>query len=527
MTIRSGGRPRDSRATQARPYDPDAYATETIPRVLRAGPVAGAADGRGGGPAGGLIGLLKFLVFALVLAAVVLRGRPDRPPAARRQRDPGWSRRTTPRRSAAVREGRRRGGPRRRADRRRPRPTRPRSSSSSRRATRRATIATRLEEQGLIARRAGRSCSSRSSASLTGDAPAGHLRPAQEHDPRPARHARCSRRRRSRTSTSGCGRACASSRSRPSSRPCRSRWTPGRSTTSSRRRRRSSSTTTRGSRRSWRTPRRARRSRASCGRRRYRVLPDTTPEELVRLMLDKFIANVGASRLAVAEGPRPDVLPGAALASIVEREAVARRRAAAHRRRLPEPDRRDPRHQEQDPQRRPDGHLRQRHDRARQARRSTTGSSYAFWAPPRRPARRTSTLPEELAGYQTYQSPGLIPGPDRDADACLDRRRPRARHRGQVPLLPGDPRRRRRARVREDRGGARREPQEVRLHQVTAGWPEPADFAARADASGTLAGWDGGRPGRPARPAGRVCGRASRRPGSTPTSASGASTCAT
>jgi len=30
MTIRSGGRPRDRRATNARPYDPDAYATDTI-----------------------------------------------------------------------------------------------------------------------------------------------------------------------------------------------------------------------------------------------------------------------------------------------------------------------------------------------------------------------------------------------------------------------------------------------------------------------------------------------------------------
>src|SRR6185436_6482854 len=33
----------------------------------------------------------------------------------------------------------------------------------------------------------------------------------------------------------------------------------------------------------------------------YRVLPDTTPEELVRLMLDKFAANVGPDRMAVAK----------------------------------------------------------------------------------------------------------------------------------------------------------------------------------------------------------------------------------
>ena len=84
MTIRSGGRPRDSRATQARPYDPDAYATETHPRVLRAGAARG---GRGGGGRGGgsVVGLLKFLVFALVLAARRPGRRADRTPTGRRR----------------------------------------------------------------------------------------------------------------------------------------------------------------------------------------------------------------------------------------------------------------------------------------------------------------------------------------------------------------------------------------------------------------------------------------------------------
>lgn len=68
MTIRSGKRPRDARDFQARPYDPDAYATEPIegygepPRRNRSG-------GSGGS---GLFGLIKFLIFALVLAAIVL-----------------------------------------------------------------------------------------------------------------------------------------------------------------------------------------------------------------------------------------------------------------------------------------------------------------------------------------------------------------------------------------------------------------------------------------------------------------------
>jgi UPF0755 protein len=69
MTIRSGKRPRDSRDFQARPFDPDAYATEAFdgygdpPRRNRSG---------GGSGGSGLIGLLKFLVFALILAGVVL-----------------------------------------------------------------------------------------------------------------------------------------------------------------------------------------------------------------------------------------------------------------------------------------------------------------------------------------------------------------------------------------------------------------------------------------------------------------------
>ncbi len=71
MTIRSGGRPRDRRTSTARPYDPDAYATETIPEYSE--PVPRSGRGNGGGRGGnGLIGFLKFLVFALVLAAVVL-----------------------------------------------------------------------------------------------------------------------------------------------------------------------------------------------------------------------------------------------------------------------------------------------------------------------------------------------------------------------------------------------------------------------------------------------------------------------
>lgn len=70
MTIRSGGRPRDNRAAPVHPYDPDAYATDSVPEFSE--PVHRGRGGSGGGGGSGLIGLLKFLIFAIVLAVMVL-----------------------------------------------------------------------------------------------------------------------------------------------------------------------------------------------------------------------------------------------------------------------------------------------------------------------------------------------------------------------------------------------------------------------------------------------------------------------
>jgi UPF0755 protein len=76
MTIRSGGRPRDPRSPQARRYEADAYATEYVPEGFepsRRGLGGSGNRRRGGGRrGGGIFGLLKFLVFTLLLAALVL-----------------------------------------------------------------------------------------------------------------------------------------------------------------------------------------------------------------------------------------------------------------------------------------------------------------------------------------------------------------------------------------------------------------------------------------------------------------------
>lgn len=81
MTIRSGGRPRDprdprrGRPPQAHPYEPDAYATEYIPEAYepsRRGYDRGPGRRGGGGGGSGLVGFLKFVLFTGVLAAVVL-----------------------------------------------------------------------------------------------------------------------------------------------------------------------------------------------------------------------------------------------------------------------------------------------------------------------------------------------------------------------------------------------------------------------------------------------------------------------
>jgi UPF0755 protein len=140
----------------------------------------------------------------------------------------------------------------------------------------------------------------------------------------------------------------------------------------------------------------------------YRVLPDTTAEELVRLMLDKFALNVGAERMAVPAARGLTFYQILTLASIVEHEALLDQEkpliAGVYQNRLT-------------PRLFPRGTLESDptifylHDSLELAKLPVSGwSQYVFWAPIKG-GLTDAPLPPELAGYNTVKSPGLPPGP--------------------------------------------------------------------------------------------------------------------
>jgi UPF0755 protein len=140
----------------------------------------------------------------------------------------------------------------------------------------------------------------------------------------------------------------------------------------------------------------------------YRVLPDTTPDELVRLMLDKFIANVGEERLNVPSARGLSFYQAMVLASIVEREAQVDEEkpliAGVYANRL-------------DPERWPRGVLEAdptviyAHDTAELAKLAVSDwRQYSFWGPIGG-GLADYPLPEDLAAYNTYRHKGLPPQP--------------------------------------------------------------------------------------------------------------------
>jgi UPF0755 protein len=136
----------------------------------------------------------------------------------------------------------------------------------------------------------------------------------------------------------------------------------------------------------------------------YRVLPDITPEELVNKMLDTFNEQMGAERMNVPKTRGMDFYQIVTLASIIEREAiVAKERpliGGVYQNRL---DRRmllqaDPT-------------VFYGHDTLELAKLDfAKWTEYNFWAPFGAQLKDVQ-FPAALQGYQTYQVAGLMPGP--------------------------------------------------------------------------------------------------------------------
>ena len=138
----------------------------------------------------------------------------------------------------------------------------------------------------------------------------------------------------------------------------------------------------------------------------YRVLPDTTAEELIRQMLDRFHAAI-EDRMKVPAARNMTFYEILTLASLVEREAVLDDErpliAGVFQNRL-------------DPNLFPNGHLGSDvtifyiNDTIQLENMPLPAwTSYLFWAPIK--DQLPAELPDHLADYNTYTHTGLMPGP--------------------------------------------------------------------------------------------------------------------
>lgn len=136
----------------------------------------------------------------------------------------------------------------------------------------------------------------------------------------------------------------------------------------------------------------------------YRVLPDTTAEELVRKLLDRFIEEVGTGRIQAAEAKGIAFRDVLSLASLVERETRLESEkpvvAGVYRNRV-------------------DREMLLNADPtviwgvdllALGELRLAAWPEYSFWNVPSEPM-ASIEFPEAIAGYQTYKNRGMIPGP--------------------------------------------------------------------------------------------------------------------
>jgi len=136
----------------------------------------------------------------------------------------------------------------------------------------------------------------------------------------------------------------------------------------------------------------------------YRILPDTGPDELLRILLDHFEETVGRARIEVPKERGLSFYEVVTLASLVEREAVVDDEraliAGVYQNRLTKKMLLNA-----------DPTVIYGHDTLELAKLPfDQWQRYFFWAPLKQPLAEVE-LPEELAGYQTYVNKGLIPGP--------------------------------------------------------------------------------------------------------------------
>ena len=140
----------------------------------------------------------------------------------------------------------------------------------------------------------------------------------------------------------------------------------------------------------------------------YHVLPDITPEQLIDKMLEAFYQQVGPERMDVPASRGTSFYEVVTLASLVEREAVVDSErpliAGVYQNRL-------------NPNKWPTGLLQADPTvfyGADTVKLDELGiahwDEYTFWKPPGGLLRDVQ-LPTDLQGFQTYQTAGLMPGP--------------------------------------------------------------------------------------------------------------------
>jgi UPF0755 protein len=142
----------------------------------------------------------------------------------------------------------------------------------------------------------------------------------------------------------------------------------------------------------------------------YRVLPDTTPDELIRKMLDGFRTAVGDAKLKVPAERKMTFYQVLSLASLVEREARLDEEkaliAGVYQNRLNGIPGIRNRLLNADPT------VIWANDTVQlDALEFEKWQEYRFWTVPKGVGLRNVELPESLLGYQTYTQPGLFPGP--------------------------------------------------------------------------------------------------------------------